>query len=50
MTKEPIKTGEYVTPEINVIEIKSQGILCASTAGMSFGDPQDGDSLFGPSH
>lgn len=31
------KHGEYLAPEVKVIEIKSQGILCAS------GQPQEYD-------
>jgi hypothetical protein len=30
--------GEYVEPEINVIEIKSDGVLCTSTTDMPVDD------------
>lgn len=28
--KDNIQHGEYLAPEVKVIEIKSQGVLCAS--------------------
>ena len=46
MKKENI--GEYLAPEIEVMELRSRGVLCQSggIGDMGFGDSQDGDSIF----
>lgn len=38
MEKKPNSTGEYIAPEVNVIELLTQGILCASTTDMPIDD------------
>lgn len=37
--------GSYNSPEIRVIEVFSEGVLCESGAG-SFGDLNDGGDIF----
>ena len=39
------KQLEYLTPEVNVFTVQTEGVICQSTGSMSVPDWQDGISL-----
>ena len=46
--KEKTESGEYLAPQVKVVEMKSRTVLCQSGGinKMTWGDDQNGDSTF----